>query len=121
MTAAGRHGLKDILMFVCLIVLVVALGGLMRGMQAYIAGDWSAVSTCRTTYWQCRSQFQGRAVRGNVYKNFKRDAKACTQTDAYQGAVRRAHLDCQLSNKVRRNSCRESETNCALPNSPQYY
>jgi len=104
-----------------LIVLIVGLGGLMRGMQAYIAGDWRSVASCRSTYWQCRSEFSGMSVAARGDVTFTAEAKACNQIKAYDSAIRRAGLDCSLSRSARRNSCREVKTQCGLPNSPDYY
>jgi hypothetical protein len=119
--AMKSNALRDLIAFVALVVLIVGLGAMMRGMQAYIAGDWRSVAACRSTYWQCHSEFSGASVAARGSMTFTADAKACAQVKAYDTAIRRAGLDCTLSRSTRRNSCREVKTQCGLPNSPDYY
>ncbi len=121
MAARKNSILKDLLTFASLIVVIVGLGGMMRGLQSYFSGDWSKVASCQNTYWMCRSEFTGMSVgeRGSV--TFAADAKACAQMRAYDSAIRRAKLDCSSSHSVRRNSCREVSTLCDPANNPQYY
>ena len=119
--AGSRKVWKDLAAFVVLVVVIVALGAMMRGMQAYIAGDWRSVVSCRSTYWQCHSEFTGVSVAARGSVTFTADAKACAQMTAYDSAIRRAGLDCSLSRSTRRNSCREVKTQCGLPNNTEYY
>jgi len=121
MSARKNHVVKDLLTFVGLVVLIAGIGGVMRGVQEYIAGDWRVIAGCRTSYWQCSSEFAGDGVGTSGDRKFLGGAKSCKQMKAYDQAIRRASLECNFSRSVRRNSCRELRTNCILPNNPQYY
>jgi len=112
---------RDLLTFLLLLVLIAVIGTVMRGVQEYLAGDWRSVANCRSTYWQCSSEFAGVGIGSVGDVKFLAGAKSCTQTSAYDAAVRRASLECNFNRSVRRNSCRELQTNCILPNNPQYY
>ena len=111
----------DLLSFLMLIVVIAVVGLVMRSVQEYLAGDWRSVANCRTTYWQCSSEFGGTSVGNAGDIKFLGGAKSCAQTTAYDAAIRRASLECNFNRSVRRNSCRELRTNCILPNNPQYY
>lgn len=104
-----------------LLVVIAVVGVVMRSVQEYLAGDWRSVANCRTTYWQCSSEFGGAGIGNAGDLKFLAGAKSCTQTAAYDVAIRRASLECNFNRSVRRNSCRELRTNCILPNNPQYY
>ncbi len=112
---------KDSLTFLMLLVVIVAVGVVMRSVQEYLSGDWRSVANCRSTYWQCSSEFGGAGIGNTGDHKFLAGAKSCAQTTAYDAAIRRASLECNFNRSVRRNSCRELRTNCILPNNPQYY
>ncbi|MBJ94238.1 MAG: hypothetical protein CMP23_07125 [Rickettsiales bacterium] len=122
MSVNTRNNLKrDLIAFVVLLALALGVGVGVRGLHEYLQGDWRAVVGCRSTYWQCASEFRGQGIGSASARKFVGGAKSCEQVKAYDLAIRRASLECSFSRSVRRNSCREVQTNCVLPNSPTFY
>jgi len=106
----------DIIIFAGLAVIVAVAGFTMQAVQDYLNGDWAEVSDCRQTYWTCEAQVAGKSkIPRTTPVVFSADAKACDEYRSYETSLRRATFDCAMSRGVVGGTCRELETNCALP------